>query len=124
MHFHIYHLISQCIMYGRCPLYEKKICCLCFQDPDNVTPAKLYIREEIIMMETYIADFHTIFYIPEIKKLVFHLPNVLILGTNHCGNTRREAFKSCSAKKYVLCCCDYSERVVASFHTKCSMNTI
>ena len=67
------------------------------------------------MMETYIAYFRTSFYIPEIQNLVFHLPHVLILGTNHCGNPRREAFKRRSANQDVLCCRDYAERVVASF---------
>ena len=67
------------------------------------------------MMETSIADFHTSFYIPEIQHLVFHLPRVRILGTNHCGNTRHEAFKHHIAKQDVLCCRDYSERLIASF---------
>ena len=64
-------------------------------------PEKLYTRKELVMMETYSAYFHTSFYIPEIQ--------------NHCGNTRREAFKRCSANQYVLCRRDCSERVVASF---------
>ena len=42
------------------------------------------------MTETYINDFHTIFYIPEIQKLEFHLPHVRILGKNHHVNKRRE----------------------------------
>ena len=67
------------------------------------------------MMETYIADFHISFYISEIQKVVFHLPHICILGTNHCGNTRCEAFKGHSAKQDVLSCCDYAEIVVASF---------
>ena len=90
-------------------------CSLCFQYPDTVTPSKLYTIKELVIMETYIADFYTIFYIPEIQKLAFHLPHVLIIGTNHCGNTRREAFKCLSTKQDVLCCCDYYETVVASF---------
>ena len=38
------------------------------------------------MMETTISYFHTIFYIPAIQKLAFHLPHVRILGTNQCGD--------------------------------------
>ena len=64
-----------------------------FQDPSTVTPAKLYTRKELVIMATSIADFHTSFYIPAIQNLAFHLPHVRILGTNHCGNTRREASK-------------------------------
>ena len=67
------------------------------------------------MMETSIADFHTNLYIPEIQTLTNHLRRVHIIGTNHYCNTRREAFKFRIAKKDVLCCRDYSERVVASF---------
>ena len=63
-------------------------------------------------METYISDFHTSFYIPEIQKLTFHLPHVCILGTNKCGNKHCEAFKRRIAKQDVLCCIDYAEIVV------------
>ena len=38
-----------------------------------------------------------------------------ILGTNHCGEMRRTAFKQRELFQDVLCCRDYSERVVASF---------
>ena len=66
-------------------------------------------------MEISISYFHTNLYIPEIQKLAFHLPHVRILGTRHCGNTRREAFKFPCEFQDVLCCCGYSERVVATF---------
>ena len=97
------------------PTRQKEFFRLCFQDPATVTPAKLYNIKELVMMETYISDFHTSFYIPEIKKLACHLPHVHILGTNHCGNTLCEAFKHRSANQDVLCCHDYAERVVDSF---------
>ena len=38
-----------------------------------------------------------------------------ILGTNHCGELRRIAFKRCEFFKDVLCRRDYAERVVARF---------
>ena len=66
-------------------------------------------------MKTFIADFHTSLYIPAIQSLAFHLPHVRILGTNNCGDKRREAFKCSSAKQYAFYCRDYDERVVASF---------
>ena len=66
IHFHIYHWIAWCTVHGRLPQDENKIFRLCFQDPSTVTPEKLYTRKEPVMMETYIADFHTSFYIPEI----------------------------------------------------------
>ena len=67
------------------------------------------------MMETTISDFHTSFYIPDIQKLGFHLQHVRILGTNHCGELQRTAFKQRELFQDVLCCRDYAERVVASF---------
>ena len=67
------------------------------------------------MMETTIYDFHTCFYIPDIHKLAFHLPHVRILGTNHCGELRRIAFKRRELFQDVLCCRDYAKRVVSSF---------
>ena len=87
-------------------------------------PEKIYTRKELVAMKTSIADFHTSFYIPPIQKLAFHLPHVHVLGNNHCGNTHREAFNCQSSKQDVFCCCDYSERVVTSLHTKYSINTI
>ena len=67
------------------------------------------------MMETTISDFHTSFYIPTIHKLAFHMPHLLILGTNHCGELRRTAFKRRECFQDVLCLRYYAERVVARF---------
>ena len=67
------------------------------------------------MMETTISNFHTSFFIPEIQKLAFHIPHVLILGMNHCGDSRRTAFKRRESFQDVLCCRYYAERVVAIF---------
>ena len=67
------------------------------------------------MMETTISGFHTSFYIPAIHKLAFHLPHVRILGTNHCDELRRIAFKRQELFQDVLYRHDYAERVVASF---------
>ena len=66
-------------------------------------------------METTIFGFHTSLYIPAIQKLAFHVPHVRILGTNHCGSMRRTAFKRRELFQDVLCCCNYTERVVAIF---------
>ena len=67
--FHIYHLIASCTVYGILPLYEKKLFCSCLQNPDYVPPVKLYTRKELVMIETYITEFYTSFYITEIKKI-------------------------------------------------------
>ena len=66
-------------------------------------------------MEKTIPNLHTIFYIPEIQKLAFHIPHVHILGTNHCGDSGLTAFKRRKLLQYVLCCGDYFEREAPSF---------
>ena len=80
-----------------------------------MTPAKIYTRKDIVMMETCISDFHTSFYILSIQKLVFYFPRVRIIVTNYCGNTCREAFKCCSENQDVLFRRDYAEISVAIF---------
>ena len=70
------------------------------------------------MMETKNFDFHTSFYIPAIQKLDFHLLHVRILGTNHCVEIRRTAFKRSELFQDILCCRDYVERAVARFAHK------
>ena len=88
---------------------------MCKQEylPDKST--KIYTRKDLVMMETKISNFHTSFYIPAIQKLAFRLPYVRILGTNHCGEMRRTAFKRCELFQYFLCHRDYAERIVAIF---------
>ena len=66
-------------------------------------------------METTISNFYTSFYITAIHKLVFHISHVQILGTNHCGDSSKNAFKCRESFQDVLCRCDYDEGVVASF---------
>ena len=65
-------------------------------------------------METTISNFYTSFYITEIHKLAFHIPHLQIMGMNHCGDSIRTAFKLRESFQDVLCCRDYSDRVVAS----------
>ena len=67
------------------------------------------------MIVTTISDLRTSFYIPAIQKLAFHLPHVRILGTNHCGEMRRTAFKRRELFQDILCRRDYAERLVAIF---------
>ena len=88
---------------------------MCKQEYSSDESTKLYTRKELVMMEAKISDFHASFYIPAIQKLDFHLPNVRILGKNHCGEMQRTAFKRRELFQDVLCCREYSERVVVSF---------
>ena len=55
------------------------------------------------MMETEIYDLHNSFYIPAIQKLAFRLPHVRIIGTNHCGEMQRIAFKRLELFQDVIC---------------------
>ena len=91
------------------------LCYMCKQESSPDKSTKIYIRKELLMMDTTISDFHTSFYIPAIQKLDFHLPHVCILGTNHCGEMRRTAFKRRELFQDVICCRDYDERLVARF---------
>ena len=78
-------------------------------------PQNIYTRKELVMTEKKISNFHTSFYIPKIQKLVFHIPHVQILGTNHCDKSCWTAFKLRESFQDALCCRDYAERLVASF---------
>ena len=113
--FHIYHIIVRFTARGRITLKDKKICYMCKQESSSDESTKIYTRKDPVMMETTISDFPTSFYIPAIQNLDFHLPHVHILGTNHCGEMRRTAFKQRKLFQDVICHCDYAERVVASF---------
>ena len=113
--FHIYHIIGRCTTHGRISLKDKNICYMCEQESSPDKSTKIYTRKELVMMETTISDFHTSFYIPALHKLAFHLPHVRILGTNHCGELRRTAFKRRELFQVVLCRRDYAERVLESF---------
>ena len=40
---------------------------LCSYVPKNVLTTKIYTIKDLVMMDTSVSDFHTTFYIPEIK---------------------------------------------------------
>ena len=105
--FHIYHLIARCTSHGRLPLNKKEICRMCKQYSDSEKYTKIYTRKEIAMMEKTSSNFHTSFYIASIQKFV--------LGKNHCGDSRRTAFKRRKSFQDVSCRRNYSKSVVATF---------
>ena len=100
---------------GRIPLKDKKKNCMCKQEYLSDKSTKIYIRKELVMMETTNSDFCTSFYIPAIQRLAFHLPHVRILGTNHYGELRHTSFKRRELFQDALCCRDYYYRLVANF---------
>ena len=88
------------------------------QESSSDKCTKMYTRKELVMTKTKISEFHTRYYIPAIQKMNFHLTHVRILGTNHCSEMRRTAFKRRELFQVVLCRRYYDERVVASFANK------
>ena len=88
---------------------------MCKQESSSDKSTKTYTRKELVMLEVTISYFNTRFYIPDIPKLVFHIPHVRILGTNHCGGIRRASFKRRELFRDIILRFDYAERVVASF---------
>ena len=88
---------------------------MCEQESSPDESTKLYTRKELVMIEATVSDSRTSFYIPAFQKLAFQLPHVRILSTNHWGEMRHTVFKRRELFQDVLCCLDYSERVVVSF---------
>ena len=93
----------------------EKTSLLFYTVPQNASIKKPHIRKELVTTEKFIFGFNTSFYIPDIKKIVFHLPRVCILGTIHCGNKRCGVFKRRGFSQYMLCRNDYEEQLVVSF---------
>ena len=56
--------------------------------------------------------------------MVFHLPNVLILGTHHCGKELQKEFKCRGELHDILCWRDYAERLVSIFITKYNLDNM
>ena len=72
---------------------DNVLCYMCKQESSPDKSTKIYIRKELVMMETKVSYFRTSLYIPAIQKLAFHLPHLRILGKNHCGEMRRTSSK-------------------------------
>ena len=113
--FHCYKNVTRCSKHGRRPLNEINKCIECAQEDNDSCDARVYTRKEMILMHTTIEKFHSDFYGPAISKLAFHLPHVAILGTNHCGKLRRQAFGRRRHFKDAKSRRDYAERLVAKF---------
>ena len=67
------------------------------------------------MIETYVTNFHTSFFISDMQNILFCLPHIHIIGTNQCDNTRREAFNCRIKNQDVLYPRSYAEKGVSSF---------
>ena len=63
IYFHVFKMFSLCKVHGRRTPDKRKFS-LCAIVPQNAPTEKLYTIKYLVNMDTYIADFHTGFYIP------------------------------------------------------------
>ena len=61
---------------------------------------RIYTRKVLVTTETTLYTFYTSFYIKDIQKLALHILHVQILGTNHCGDSRRTTIKRRESEYY------------------------
>ena len=80
---------------------------MCSTVPRTGPTAKLYTRKDIVLLETYITEFHDKLYIISIKKLAINFLYVHILGIQCCGKERRGTFNIREALQAFLCQHDY-----------------
>ena len=82
-------------MHGALPENELDCmeCELYFQDYANCRKGKIRTRKEQTLLIRPIGIFHGDFSAAMIKKLAYHFPHIIMLGKNHCGRMRTEAFK-------------------------------
>ena len=62
------------------------------QNNNNATTLRMYAWQELLLIETSIAQLNKTFYIPVIGNLVFNLPHVRIFGTHHSDKELCEGF--------------------------------
>ena len=60
----------------------------------NFYKIKVTTQKTLALKLCSILDFHSEYYIPEIKKLYFHFPHVHICGENYCACKRHDMFVS------------------------------
>ena len=86
--FHVYCNVLSCTVHRKSPYHEQKTWSLWSTVASSDSTAKVYTLKELVLLLASITEFHEKNYIPAIKRLVFHLPYVSILGTHHCGKER------------------------------------
>ena len=113
--FYIYHIIVSFTANGIIILKGKTYVTCVNNNLFQMDIENIYTIKQLLMMETNISDFHTRLYIPSIQNLALCLPHVHMIGTNHCGEILRTAFKQRELFQDVRCLCYYAERLVESF---------
>ena len=79
INFHHCKNISSCSFHKQL-LPEHGKTCPSFMNIEHFDKGKVTKRKIIALKSFSIGDFHSEYYIPEIEKLVFHLPHVYIIG--------------------------------------------
>ena len=93
INFHIYRNLSHFKIRDRCTYEEHTTCSMCSTIPYIDKISKVYIWQELVLVEKLNTSLYQKFYILVIQKLEFHFPHVPILGTHHCGKELCDAFK-------------------------------
>ena len=91
--FNHYENISSCSLHKQLLPDHGKTCPFC-TNTENVEKEKVTTWKILVLSSCSILDFHSEYYIPEIKILAFHLPHVYILGVNHCAGKKHAIFAS------------------------------
>ena len=94
---------------------KKKICSLCPIFPTTPTRIKFYKKEEPVLMDTSIEQFHKKIYITDLKNPTFNLPHICILVTHYCGKEQHSAFQRRGYYQYIKFCYEYTEILVSRF---------
>ena len=61
---------------------------------ENLEKGKITTRKILVLKSCSILDFRSEYYIPEIEKLAFRLPHVIIPRKNNCAGKRHAIFVS------------------------------
>ena len=83
--FYVYKVISCCTLYDKCTFVEKSTCALTFILQPTNSNIIVYSLNEIVLMETFISEFHEKFYITEIKIWLLFFYTYAYLAPNTVG---------------------------------------
>jgi hypothetical protein len=125
INFRVYQECTKCSVHGVQEQKAKK-CPRCVQQEKDDPAAwaklpkkpKLSTRKPLTFLTRTIGEFHSVYHVPMVKKLAYHIAYVRILGNNHCGNERLLA--ACLSHE-VRVRRDYADRWKAEFTDEAQM---
>jgi hypothetical protein len=95
MKFHHYINFTRCTKHGLLTRGANN-CEQCNNQTESMTnkkQGKISTRKQLTLLEQTIGVLIRDFYLPSIEKLAYHLPHVIILSKNHCGDMRQLIFE-------------------------------